>query len=436
VASISRQPGGRRTVQFVGPDGKRHSLRLGKVSQRTAEAIKVKVEGLVSASIMKHAVDDETARWLASIGDGLADKLVAVGLMAPRSKPTMRLSQFLDEYITARKIKKPNTLRNYQSTQRSLLDYFRADPLLSDITSGDCDEWESWQKEQGYAGSTISRNVKRAKQFFRGAVRKKYIAENPMADLKASAQVNKAREHFVTREVTAKVIDACPDAEWRLIVALARYGGFRTPSETFALTRADVDWERERIRVRSPKTEHHDGGESRLIPLFPELRPYLKEVFDQAEPGKKYVITKRRLRSANLRTQLERIIRLAGVEQWPRLFQNLRASRETELTKEHPLHVVVAWMGNSAPIAAKHYLQLTDDDFDKAVERGAESGAGLVQKAVPRPAAPFRSDRQEMRQAHSWYGLVRIGADSCVTLQEYQVPPRGVDLSNSQVVAA
>ena len=50
----------------------------------------------------------------------------------------------------------------------------------------------------------------RARQFFRGAVRKKLIAENPFADLAAPAQVNKSREHFVSREVTQKVIDACP----------------------------------------------------------------------------------------------------------------------------------------------------------------------------------------------------------------------------------
>ena len=46
-------------------------------------------------------------------------------------------------------------------------------------------------------------------EFFRGAVRKKYIAENPMADLHAAQQVNRGREHFVTKEVTAKVIDPC-----------------------------------------------------------------------------------------------------------------------------------------------------------------------------------------------------------------------------------
>ena len=102
-------------------------------------------------------------------------------------------------------------------------------------------------------------------------------------------------------------------------------------------------------------------------------------MFDEAEPGSIHVIGRRRLGCANLRTQLLRIMERAGVEPWPRLFQNMRASRETELSRRHPLHVVTAWIGNSAPIAARHYLQVTDTDFDKAMERDADSDARATQ---------------------------------------------------------
>ena len=125
-----------------------------------------------------------------------------------------------------------------------------------------------------------------------------------MQDVKAPAQVNTARAFYVSREVTERIIAACPDAEWRLIVALARYGGLRTPSETFALTWADVNWAENRIRIPSPKTECHAGRESRMLPLFPELRPYLEAVFDEAEPGTIHVIAKHRIASTNLRTTL------------------------------------------------------------------------------------------------------------------------------------
>jgi hypothetical protein len=51
---------------------------------------------------------------------------------------------------------------------------------------------------------------------------------------------------------------------------------------------------------------------------------------------------------------------------WPKLFHNLRASRETELAKVYPVHLVCAWLGHAAAIAQKHYLQLTDEDFERA----------------------------------------------------------------------
>ena len=76
------------------------------------------------------------------------------------------------------------------------------------------------------------------------------------------AQVNSSRAHFITADTIEKVIGACPDAQWRLIVALSRYGGLRCPSEHLCLTWGDVDWEHNLITIRSPKTEHHVGGES------------------------------------------------------------------------------------------------------------------------------------------------------------------------------
>jgi integrase len=322
------------------------------------------------------------------------------------------LAAFLDSYIKARAIRKANTRRNYEVTRKHLVDYFGQDKALSGISPGDADEWRhglatptTTRKALGEA--TIGREIKRARQFFRGAVRKKLIAENPFADLKAPAQVNKSREHFVTHETANNVIEACPDAEWRLIVALGRYGGLRCPSEHLSLEWSDVDWERSRVTIRSPKTEHHPNGESRQIPLFPELRPYLEEAWELAEPGSRYVITRYRDKNSNLRTQLLRIIKRAGEKPWPKLFQNLRASRETELAEQHPMHVVCAWIGNTERIAAKHYLQVRDSDF----ERAAESAAGAQQKAQLQTAAPIGNGSQETKKAR------RNRAD-CVPVQQ------------------
>jgi integrase len=145
--------------------------------------------------------------------------------------------------------------------------------------------------KQEYAGPTLSKSVKVARQFRAQAIRDGLASANPFAHLRTPSEVNTARAFCVNRPTLAQVLAACPDHEWRLLVALARDGGLRTPSEPLALEWADVNWDRERFRVVAPKTEHQDGRE-RWVPLFPELRPYLEEAFERAAPGAVHVITR------------------------------------------------------------------------------------------------------------------------------------------------
>src|SRR5258708_2874528 len=263
MASISRDANGRRTIQFVAADGKRKSIRLGKVSQRVAEEIRVRVETLSASAIAGLSWDTETAKWVAGLAPVLANKLAAVGIIPKhqdRHKPILK--QFLDAYIAGRTDVKPGTTTNLRIGAARLLEYFGTNRELAAITAGDCDDWLLWLKER-YAGPTVGKSVKWGKQFFRAAVRKKLIPENPFDDVKPPSMANEAREFFVDRETAYKVLAAAPDAEWRLLFALSRFGGLRCPSEHLALEWADVDWERGRLLAHSPKTEHHEGKSER-----------------------------------------------------------------------------------------------------------------------------------------------------------------------------
>jgi len=234
------------------------------------------------------------------------------------------------------------------------------------------------------ADNTIRRHVGRARQLFKAAIRRQLVrGANPLDGMAATVRADKARLYFVTRNVAEKVLDACPDAQWRLLFALSRYGGLRCPSEHLALKWSDVDWERNRLRVPSTKTEHHEGKESRIIPIFPELRHFLLQVFDEAEPGTEHVITRDRAGACNnLRTQLGRIIRKAGLEVWPKPWHNLRSTRQTELAERYSIHVVWQWIGNSRAVAQEHYLQVTDTHF---IEAAAEP-ENQRQQAAHNPA--------------------------------------------------
>ena len=78
------------------------------------------------------------------------------------------------------------------------------------------------------------------------------------------------------------------------------------------------------------------------------------------------MIVTKRSKNSNLRRRFKKIVGRAGLQPWPKLFQNMRASRATELVKDFPEHVVTAWMGHSKRIAQKHYLQVTEDDYKQA----------------------------------------------------------------------
>jgi integrase len=434
MASISSAPGGLRTIQFVDPlEGKRKSIRLGKCSMKLAEEFKIKTEHLVATKAAGSHPDPTLIAWVNALGDDLYAKLEAVGLIQGRGKAS--LGAFLDNYAVGRTDVKESTLRVVGTSKARIVKFFGADKSLRDINEGDADDFAIWLKSQGYAPATVSRTIKHARQFFRAAMRKKLVASNPFLELKIPSMVNRTRAFFITREMAQAVLDACPDLQWRLIFALSRFGGLRCPSEHLNLRWEDIDWANDKIRIRSPKKEADDDGGERLLPIFPELRGLLTEAFEQAEVGEPFVITRYRDFGQNLGTQMNRVIRRAGLKPWPRTFQNLRASRETELAAEYPLHVVCEWIGNSARVASAHYLQITDQDYKKASAGGAISGAVigetketsaglLVQKPVQHAAAMSRNSAAESKKTSDFSEVLRGVAASCDSTQfQLEAPP-------------
>jgi len=404
MAHLSIDKNGRAQIQFRHPSGKRHTLRLGKVAKRLGESVLFRVREIVAAIRTGQSVSAETAAWLGTVTPQLHDRLVRVGLAAPRAdvSPTdIALDDFVRDYIEGRAKLKPFTRRNLQQSRRMLVERLGARTPLRSITPGDADDFKE-KMLKDYSVATVSREIVRVRQFFKAAKRRGLIDANPFEDVKGGSQANESRAFFVTREMAQAVLDACPDDEWRLIFTLSRFGGLRCPSETLELKWHDVNWAENRIVVRESKTK------TRTIPLFPEIRPYLERVFDAAPEGTEHVIQRYRRADCNLRTQLLRIIARAGLSAWPRLFHNLRASRETELVREHPIHVVCAWIGNSERVARRHYLQVTDADFEKATSN---------------PTSPMHADGRTGPHVEKETAVTPAFADYTAV----QIPPAGIE---------
>jgi len=181
-----------------------------------------------------------------------------------------------------------------------------------------------------------------------------------------------------------------------------------------ALKWSDVDWDKGRFRIDSPKTG------VRYCPLFPEIRAALEDAFD---PELVYCVNRYRSGEQNLRTQFGRILKVAGVEPWPKLFVNLRSTRRTELQERFPDHVVNRWMGHSGKVAEKHYLQVTEEHWGEATRFGSHAGSHITKYSEP-----IKKDRG-VKKPSNLLGLDGLGG----AVIAYPMTPTGLEHAhNSQ----
>jgi len=357
----------------------RQRLPLGRrLAKRDAEEIKIHIERILQSRKAGLALDERSEQWLAKLPEQLRQMLVKKGVIEDggrRAKST--LAGFLDDYINARTDITVGTRSLLRNASDWLRQHFGQEREMDSITLGDADRYRVWLKEQGHAESHIRGLCRKARQFFRAAARRRMIGVNPFADMKWLTDLPspKSRQFYVTRSLAEHVLAACPCDEWRLIFALARYGGLRCPSELATLKWSDIDWKKGQFIVCDTKRKRHEGKETRDVPLFPELRPFLEACYRAKDRHPEKVIKRVRCTKNNLRTQMTRILKRAGIKVWPKLFQNLRSSRESELMKAHGVEVACEWIGNTPAVAVKHYLQITDEDIARANGTDAERQA-------------------------------------------------------------
>ena len=93
------------------------------------------------------------------------------------------------------------------------------------------------QDHEKQAENTLRGRCGRARQFFASAIKAKLIEENPFEGVSVTVTGHRSKERFVSEEESQKILNACPDAQWRLIFSPCRYGGVRCASEIVSLTR-------------------------------------------------------------------------------------------------------------------------------------------------------------------------------------------------------
>jgi len=345
----------------------RKTVRIGRISEHKAQTFKEHVEALVLAHRNGARPEPDDARWLARLNNQTHEKLSRTGLVPPREvRQVLTIRELVDQFTASRNDVKDSTRGAWRQGHESLIGFVGANRPIDRITPNDAEDWRQDMIKAGTKDVTIRKRVKVCKTLFALAIRRGYLDRSPVERLASASQAG-PQMPYITVETALQVMEKLPDHRWRLLFALGRFAGLRLPSEALALRWEHVDWERNRITVPVPKLEHIPGKETRDIPIFERLRPYLMTAFEEAEEGDPRVVALPSTTDAWLRKVMRQAIEAAKVRPWRKVFHALRASCETDLMKTHPIHVAARWIGHDLRVAEKHYLQVTDADFEKAV---------------------------------------------------------------------
>lgn len=401
MASLSRNRDGRYSIQYL-QHGLRRTVYLGDIDKHLAEECARRVESLLRAAEQRQPVDAVTRAWLANLPAKLAGKLADKGLTL--TAPVSTVEQLCQHVLDTATIE-DSTRRKYLDVQANLSAFLGAGRSLHAVTRGDADAFRQWLLKQGRRPSgplspaTVNKRCQTARQFFETAVRHRWIDGNPFAGLRPATGQSADREHFVDRETIGKLLEAATP-RMRLILALARYAALRVPSEVYPLRWDWIDWDQGLLRVYAPKTKRFPDKQWRFVPICPELRSILAEAFESPQDPN-HVAPADGATDAALRNRLERLCLRCGVLPWPKIWQNLRATRVTELADQFPIHVVCAWTGHAPAVAIKHYTQVTKEH----VARVTSADECRTSETEPKSSAKSSA----LKRRHTSSNRVKLG---------------------------
>lgn len=365
MASIQekqRKTGRAYLVQFF-LNGRRRSLYLDtKYDRADAEEVKRVVERCIAAIETEAPLERRARAWLESASDDMKQRFVACGLVEGRDECT--IGELFDAFIKdAEKRVKPNSIRLYRYSRNTFFKYVSQDAKLCDFQRKDALKFVTDLGEIGLARASTATIISVVKTAFGFAVDRELLDKSPFARIAAGQAVNKRREYYVDMETFDQMIAACGSIEGAAALTLCRVAGLRRGEVVEAQWR-DVDFDRGRMIVRSPKTERIEGKDRREIPLFPRVRKVLLDLTAErnGDLGERIVS----FNCGALYRIAKAASRRAGIPSYPRALQNLRSSASIDIHRRFGDIAENAWLGHTESVAKGHYLHVLDADFDRA----------------------------------------------------------------------
>lgn len=371
MSSLFRRKSGTWAIQYT-LNGKRSTISLGRANRDVRRESQSMLDTLLDCRKYGQEPPAKVIAWLSRIDADIRKTLESSGVIQPEVADTVGHSNVkaLCTLFEERGIGDwaPSTLRSYRGSIEHINAYF-GDRAAGSVTEGCVDEFITWCQAKGMEKGTIKRICAVARQVFGIALRKKLITSNPFAETKIRVAKKDDRRLFVSQELYAAVAEklaknssnARMNRELVALLALLRYGGLRLNEPRELKWVSMIDFKNKLVKVYAPKTDSY-----RAVPMFPEMRGPLVDLWNHSPGDQEYAFPIMRSRNPGwFYSKTERALSQLGVT-FPRFPQNCRVSRSTEIMRLFGAGYESQWIGHTQKVAMEHYQSIEPTILDRA----------------------------------------------------------------------
>jgi integrase len=273
----------------------------------------------------------------------------------------------------------PATISQYECARRQAIEKWGEHKRIRSVTTADVEELgrhirdnpvrEGKKKVSDY--TVRNRLVSLGAMFARATVLpskdRPYLRSNPFDDADIPNPKGGSESAYISIEQTKALLDACPDANIRALVALMRLMGMRL-EEALSVEVEHINWTKQAIAVET-RDERRGKGDStkqawRLVPMSPAANHLVLARFSELEPGARLLIDATPLtKGAQMKPSIyvRRLLTRAGILNVNKPNHDLRKSCADDWAMLHGCELSAKWCGHSVDVAIKHYRKKGDD---------------------------------------------------------------------------
>jgi integrase len=223
------------------------------------------------------------------------------------------------------------------------------------------------------ADATINRELTMLKHLFNKCIHWNFAKANPVRGVKLFREDN-GRTRYLSEEEARIFLEAC-NIDFRIVALAAMHTGFRK-SELKALRWDDADFVNQALTVQSCYAKN---GETRTVPMSPDLRAALTKLHDERQPASEdFIFTRKGREWKSWRTAFEKAVKRAGIEDFT--FHDLRHCFGSHLgmANANP-KAMMELMGHKDPKMTMRYTHLSMEYKRQAVAMLPQFGMELLE---------------------------------------------------------